>query len=54
MARLPPGRLPKALFFLGILIGMFLLLLFVTSIAYRLPSSAMEPTFHCAHPGSGC
>jgi len=54
MARLPPGRLPKALFFLGILIGVFLLLLFVTSIAYRLPSSAMEPTFHCAHPGSGC
>jgi signal peptidase I len=54
MARLPRGRLPKALFFLGLLVGAVLLLLFVTSIAYRLPSSAMEPTFHCAHPGSGC
>jgi signal peptidase I len=54
MARLPRGKLPKALFFLGILVGLFLLLLFVTSIAYRLPSSAMEPTFHCAHPGPGC
>jgi signal peptidase I len=54
MARLPRGKLPKALFFVGILIGVFFLLLFVTSIAYRVPSSAMEPTFHCAEPGSGC
>jgi signal peptidase I len=28
--------------------------LFATSIAYRVPASAMEPTFHCARPGSGC
>ena len=54
MARLPRGKLPKALFFLGVLVGVCLLLLYITSVAYRLPSSAMEPTFHCAHPGSGC
>lgn len=54
MARLPRGKLPKALFFLGILVGVFLLFVYVTSAAYRLPSSAMEPTFHCARPGPGC
>ena len=54
MARLPRGKLPKALFFFAMLIAAFFVVLFVTSIAYRVPSSAMEPTFHCAHPGSGC
>jgi signal peptidase I len=54
VARLPRGRLPKALFFVGIMLGAFLLVLFVTSIPYRLPSSAMEPTFHCAKPAAGC
>src|SRR3954447_1307855 len=54
MARLPRGKLPKLLFFLAIVIGALLVLLFVTSIAYRVPSAAMEPTFHCADPGSGC
>jgi signal peptidase I len=54
MSRLPRGRLPKTLFFVGILLGVSLLLLYVSSIAYRLPSSAMEPTFHCARPGAGC
>lgn len=54
MARLPRGKLPKALFFLAMLIAAFFVVLFVTSIAYRVPSSAMEPTFHCAKPGAGC
>ncbi|HEY7149267.1 MAG TPA: signal peptidase I [Gaiellaceae bacterium] len=54
MARLPRGRLRKTLFFAGLLIGVSMLALYVSSKAYRLPSSAMEPTFHCARPGSGC
>jgi len=47
-------RLTKALISLVVLLLALLVVLFVTSIAYRVPSSAMEPTFHCAHPGSGC
>jgi signal peptidase I len=52
--RLPRGKLLKAVFFLVMLLVAFLVVLFVTSISYRVPSSAMEPTFHCAKPGSGC
>ncbi len=52
--RLPRGKLLKALFFLAMILVSFVVVLFVTSIAYRVPSSAMEPTFHCADPGSGC
>ncbi len=54
MGRLPQGRLPKVLFFVALLLAALFVVLFVTSIAYRVPSSAMEPTFHCARPGSGC
>ena len=54
MARLPRGGLRKTLFFVGILIGVSLLALYVTSKAYRVSSSAMEVTLHCAEPGSGC
>ena len=52
--RLPKGKLLKVVFFLVMLLAAFFVVLFVTSIAYRVPSSAMEPTFHCADPGSGC
>ena len=54
MARLPYGRLPKALFFLGITLGAFSVVLFVTSLTYRMTASAMEPTLHCGGPGAGC
>ena len=54
MGRLPRRRLPKSLFFIVMLLVAFFVVLFVTSIAYRIPSSAMEPTFHCARPGAGC
>jgi signal peptidase I len=47
-------RLTKALISVVVLLLAFLVVLFVTSVAYRVPSSAMEPTFHCADPGSGC
>jgi Signal peptidase, peptidase S26 len=36
------------------LLAALFVVLFVTSIAYRVPSSAMEPTLHCARPGVGC
>jgi signal peptidase I len=52
--RLPKGKLLKTLFFVVMLLVAFLVVLFVTSISYRVPASAMEPTFHCARPGSGC
>ena len=52
--RLPQGKLLKALFFVVMVVVSLFVVLFVTSIAYRVPSSAMEPTFHCADPGSGC
>ena len=42
------------LFFIVMLLVAFFVVLFVTSIAYRIPSSAMEPTFHCARPGARC
>ena len=32
----------------------FVVFLFATSKLYRIPSSAMEPTLHCAQPGAGC
>jgi signal peptidase I len=34
--------------------GGLLVLVAVTSKAYRVPSSAMEPTVHCARPAAGC
>src|SRR5437588_3935611 len=32
----------------------FVVFVLVTSKLYRIPSSAMEPTLHCARPGTGC
>jgi signal peptidase I len=54
VGRLPQGRLPKTLFFVVMPLAALFVVLFVTSIAYRVPSSAMEPTFHCARPAAGC
>jgi signal peptidase I len=43
---------------LGALVGAILvaalLVFFFVAKAYRIPSSAMEPTLHCARPGSQC
>ena len=44
----------KGLLALAAILGGLFLLALVTMIAYRIPSSAMEPTFHCARPGAGC
>jgi signal peptidase I len=38
--------LPVAAFFAGAIVGYVKL--------YRIPSSSMEPTLHCARPGQGC
>jgi signal peptidase I len=43
---------------LGALVGAVivaaLIVFFFVAKAYRIPSSAMEPTLHCARPASGC
>jgi signal peptidase I len=39
---------------IGAVLGGLLLLAFFTMISYRVPSSSMEPTLHCAKPASGC
>ena len=43
---------------LGALVGALLvaalIVFFFVAKAYRIPSAAMEPTLHCARPGSGC
>jgi signal peptidase I len=44
----------KALLVLAAAAGTLLVVAFLTSKAYRIPSSAMETTFHCARPASGC
>jgi signal peptidase I len=46
----------KTIFFAGLLVGGVLLLVafFVLVKLYRIPSSAMEPTLHCARPAPGC
>ena len=41
----------------AVLVGLpvaFVVFAFFTGKAYRIPSSAMEPTLHCARPGVGC
>ena len=38
----------------GALVLAFVVLFFVAGRAYRMPSSAMEPTLHCARPAPGC
>ena len=47
-------RLVKALVVLGVLAGGLLVLILLTSKLYRIPSSAMESTLHCAKPAAGC
>src|SRR5437667_5138432 len=47
-------RLAKALLVLVLIGGVLVALLLLTSKAYRIPSSAMESTLHCAKPASGC
>ena len=44
----------KALLVLASILGLLFVLAVVTMIAYRTPSSAMEPTLHCAKPAAGC
>jgi signal peptidase I len=35
-------------------VGIVLVVKFYVVNPYRIPSSSMEPTLHCAHPGMGC
>lgn len=44
----------KAVLVLSGVVGVLLVFVALTSKAYRIPSSAMEPTLHCARPGTGC
>ena len=41
-------RLVKALLVLAVIVGGLLVLILLTSKLYRIPSSAMESTLHCA------
>jgi len=45
----------RTIFFSGLLVLAVLLVVafFVFVKPYRIPSSAMEPTFHCARPAAG-
>ena len=38
----------------AVVVGLALLVFFVGMRHYRVPSSAMEPTLHCAEPAAGC
>ena len=44
----------KALLAAGLVLGGLVVVTLLTSTLYRIPSPAMEPTFHCARPTSGC
>lgn len=48
------GRLTKVLLVLAAIVGPLIILTLLTSTLYRIPSSAMEPTLHCAKPAAGC
>ena len=55
------GRLPRPWrtgidWLITILVAVVFVLAFEAEIAkpYRIPSSSMEPTLHCAHPAAGC
>src|SRR5919201_1281422 len=55
------GRLPRSWrrvldWILTIAVAVALVLIFEAEVAkpYRVPSSSMEPTLHCARPGRGC
>jgi signal peptidase I len=47
-------RLRKTLLVLASFAGGLVVLTLLTSKTYRVVSSAMEPTFHCARHGAGC
>jgi signal peptidase I len=47
-------RLVKATVVLVVIAVGLLALILLTSKLYRIPSSAMEPTLHCAKPAAGC
>lgn len=47
-------RLTKSLIVLASIAGGLIVLILLTSTLYRIPSSAMEPTLHCAKPAAGC
>ena len=52
-----PGRLRKVLdWAVTIGVALLLVLVFEAEVAkpYRIPSSSMEPTLHCAKPGAWC
>ena len=52
-----PGRLRKVLdWVVTIGVALLLVLVFEAEVAkpYRIPSSSMEPTLHCAKPGAWC
>ena len=47
-------RWKKALLALVVVVGGLVLVTLLTSTLYRIPSPAMESTFHCARPAAGC
>ena len=60
-SRATTGRLPRPWrtvidWLITILVAVAFVLAFEAEIAkpYRIPSSSMEPTLHCAHPAAGC
>jgi len=46
--------LRRSLIGLAVLVGLLVVVVLVGMHAYRIPSSAMEPTLNCAGPGIGC
>jgi signal peptidase I len=48
------SRLLRFLLIVLSIVGVLLVLAAITSKLYRIPSSSMEPTVHCAKPGAGC
>ncbi len=48
------SRLLRFLLIVLSVVGVLLVLAAITSKLYRIPSSSMEPTVHCAKPGAGC
>jgi signal peptidase I len=48
------SRLLRFLLIVLSIVGVLVVLAAITSKLYRIPSSSMEPTVHCAKPGAGC
>lgn len=47
-------RWKKALLAIGLVLGVLVLVTFLTSKTFRMAGSAMEPRFHCSGSASGC